>query len=465
MTDSNKFRDWLSVNIAPTIFLVSYFLTVVLGNLVYLIPSARPFLEKTPFTARIFEFDTLFSSGFWLLLLSPFVVTPLVVWLVRRFTQPLVARVVGFFPEFTHSSYLLLLLLCYGIVIYAFWQAEAFRLFLAGSDFTSSVEARFVIRERVSFFSMALLMSNLHFLSIYGAVKLVRKGGLWWGGVTLLNAVVISVLLVVLNMKWPILIFYAGLVLAVFVYTPRYPFVKAAVGMVALLLVYFLISAFVYRISPPVPEQAEQSQIGESAMVEPQVSEADIAGRSVAPVPERDEKESKGADVVALSAAIGGEVPKMMFHAVNRMAIIYPYYYEVFTKRGQVCGGLLAQAKVGQKCRPSYYIYTEIFNDQFNGRGTAPAAVHITSYALGGWPLAAVGLLCGSVLLGVFAALPLGGSSLAGAIAVTGGVMGYHLSQLPGEGPIFYDHGVFWSILMLFVYALFVKAYRAMVAK
>jgi len=466
MTGSNRLRDWLSVNIAPTVFLASYFLTVVLGNIVYVLPSARSFLEETPFTARIFEFDTLFSSGFWVLLLSPFVVTPLVVWMMRRVAQPMVARVVNIFPEFTRSSYLLLVLLCYAVVIYSFWQADAFRLFLAGTDFASSVEARFVIRERVSFFSMALLMSNLHFLAIYGAVKLVREGGFWWGAVTLLNAIVISVLLVVLNMKWPILIFYAGLVIAVFIYTPKYPFIKAALGMVALLLVYFLISAFVYRISPPAPVQAEQPTVGEPAIVEAAPSEPSTAESSVAPTPVPEVGEKKeGADVVALSSAIGGEVPRMMFHAINRMAIIYPYYYQVFTKQGQVCGGLLAQARVGQKCRPSYYIYTEIFNDQFNGRGTAPAAVHITSYALGGWPLAAIGLFCASVLLGIFAALPLGGSSLAGAMAVTGGVMGYHLSQLPGEGPIFYDHGIFWTIVMLFVYALLVKGYRAVVAK
>lgn len=97
--------------------------------------------------------------------------------------------------------------------------------------------------------------------------------------------------------------------------------------------------------------------------------------------------------------------------------------------------------------------------------GAAPAAVHITSYALDGWPLAAIGLFCASVLLGIFAALPLGGSSLAGSMAVTGGVIGYHLSQLPGEGPIFYDHGVFWTIVMLFVCTLVVKSFRGVIAK
>lgn len=465
MVGSNKLRDWLSINIAPVVFLAAYFLTVVLGNLVYALPSARSYLMNIPFTARIFSFETLFSPGYWLLLLSPFVVTPIVVWLVRRFLQSTVIRVAGFFPEFTRSSYLLLLILCYGVVIYSFWQAEAFKLFLEGSDFASSVEARFVIRERVSFFSMALLMSNLHFLSIYGVVKWVREGGLWWGGVTLLNAVVISVLLIVLNMKWPILIFYAGLVLAVFIYTPRHPFVKAAVGMMALLLVYFLISAFVYRISPPVVESAQQPGVSEALPEKYEANQSKGASSPLNPAEVGDSNVQKGTDVLALSSAIGGRVPQMMFHAINRMAISYPYYYEIFTRRGQVCGGLLVQAQVGQKCRPSFYVYSEIFNDQFKQRGTAPAAVHITAYALGGWSLAAIGLLCGSVLLGVFASLPLNAGSLMGAMAVTGGVMGYHLSQLPGEGPLFYDHGVVWAVLMLLVYALVVKAYRAVVAK
>ena len=155
--------------------------------------------------------------------------------------------------------------------------------------------------------------------------------------------------------------------------------------------------------------------------------------------------------VVSVGAAAAYNAPMLMFNVVNRMAIIYPYYYQVFTKEGQVCGSVIAAAKVGAACRPSTFIYTRMFNDSFNGRGTAPAAVHISGYALGGWPIALVALLCASVILGLFASLPLHSSASIGALAITGAIVGYHFSQLPGEGPIFYDHGVFWVLLMLFL--------------
>jgi hypothetical protein len=135
------------------------------------------------------------------------------------------------------------------------------------------------------------------------------------------------------------------------------------------------------------------------------------------------------------------------------MAIIYPYYYQVFTLEGAVCGGMFAQAKFGQPCRPSTYIYSRIFDDQFKGRGTAPATVHISAYALGGWPVAFFGLFCASVILGIFASLPLRSSATIGALAVTGAIVGYHFSQLPGEGPLLYDHGIIWTLLILFLVA------------
>lgn len=472
-----KLRVWLSVNIAPVVFLVSYFLAVVLGNILYLMPGVRSYLASTPYIYRIFGFDSLFSVGYWALLLMPFVVVPLVVCVVRRFFESVVKRVVGFFPDFTPASYLVVLFICYSAVIYSFWRADVFSLFLEGGDFISSVEARFAIRERVSFFTMALLMSNLHFLSIYSVVRLVRDSGFWWW-VAIGNTLLMTILLVVLNMKWPVIIFYAGLVLVLFMYSAKRPYLKALLGGVGLFLVYVLISAFVYRVSVPVSapvstdrasaqqsprndSTARSSGRGADGQVPAQNPKHPLDDRSVV----SDPLAEKGRDAAALGAAIGGRVPQMMLHAVNRMAILYPYYFEISSKEGTLCGGLLAQASVGQKCRPSYYIYTKIFDDQFAGRGTAPAAVHITAFALGGWPLAVIGMVCGSLLLGLFSALPLSSNALIASLATTGGVLGYHLSQLPGEGPIIYDHGILWTVLMLVLYALLVKLSKIFIKK
>jgi len=400
----------------------------------------------TSFGARIFDFSTLFSTGYWLLLVAPFVVVPPIVWWVRRKMIFRVQLIANFFPDFTGYSYLALLIACYLFVFYSFARADAFNLFSSGADFTSSVEARFAIRDSVGFVAMAVLMSNLHYLSIYGCVKWVRGGGWLWGGVTIINALLVSVLLIALNMKWPILIYYAGIVMAIFVYTHDRPYVKTVAGVILLLVMYVLISAFVYRLAPSL------------AVTDPAGSQLELAPELH--LPATPPAQTSVHRISSAGAALSERLPMMMFHAVNRMAISYPYYYEIFTTQGQVCGGLLAQARIANKCRPSYLVYSEMFDDRFKGRGTAPAAVHLTSYALGGWPLAGVGLICASILLGLFASLPLGASDIMGAMAITGGVMGYHLSQLPGEGPIIYDHGILWVIVMLCGYALIVKFFQ-----
>jgi len=48
---------------------------------------------------------------------------------------------------------------------------------------------------------------------------------------------------------------------------------------------------------------------------------------------------------------------------------------------------------------------------------------------------------------------------MVGSLAITGGIAGYHFSQVPGEGPLIYDHGVLWVFLMLFLYILSRRIY------
>lgn len=427
MTLLDNFRVWVSRNLAPIIFLIAYFFTVVLGNIIYSFPFGKTQLLRSEYTGDILGFHTLFTPGYWALLFLPFVLTPLIVMLVKRGAGKIVMELSRFVAEFTKVEYSFVLAACYSIVLYALVKADAFTLFLNGADAVASVVARFKIRSQVGFFPLMVLMSLLHFLSIYSLVRWMRERSWFWIGASIFNGVVMSAFLIMLNMKWPILIFYAGLVLTIFVYAKRYAYLKTALGGILLIAVYLLISAFVFRLAATDPNQA--AALGSSAI--PNVSRTKVAD---------------------VGAAATKNAPMLIFAAVNRMAIIYPYYYQVFTTEGTVCGGILAQAKVGPACRPSTFIYTRMFNDSFNGRGTAPAAVHISGYALGGWPVAIGFLFFGSFVLALFACLPLHSSAVTGTLAITGGIAGYHYSQLPLEGPIIYDHGLLWVFLMLFVF-------------
>ncbi|MHC8408187.1 hypothetical protein [Pseudomonas sp. TMB3-21] len=452
-------RLWLSKNLAPVIFLSAYFLTVVLGNIIYWLPFGRTLLERDSYTAKILGFETLFTPGYWLLLFLPFLITPLVVVLVKYFFSGVIEKYAAKIREFSIFEYSFIAVIFYSFVLYSLIRADAFSLFLAGTDSVSSVLARFQIRDQLGFAPLAVLMSILHYLSIYSLIRWMRCKQSFWLVTTICNTMLMSLFLTMLNMKWPVLIFYAGLVLAIFVYAKRYAYLKTIMGGVLLVFMYFLISAFVFRLAPAIttPPLAETSApvVETPAVVIPSIStpEKSTVENSV-----DDDVDTKVPDLIENVTNVGGaaaqNAPMLLFNVVNRMAIIYPYYYEVFTQEGAVCGGVMAQAKVGQPCRPSTYIYGRIFDDQFKGRGTAPAAVQVSAYALGGWSLAIVALLCASIILGIFASLPLGISATVGSLAVTGAITGYHFSQLPGEGPIFYDHGIFWTFLVLGVFGL-----------
>lgn len=471
----NKVRMWISKNLAPLIFLSAYFVTVVVGNILYWLPFGRAQLEKNRYTADILEFDTLFSSGYWLLLFIPFVLTPLIVMGVRRIAGGYLESRGNIFSEFSKVEYTLITTFSYLFVLFAMFKADAFSLFLSGTDPVSSVEARFQIRNQLGFIPLVFLMSILHYLSIYSLVKYMMAGGRFWIIASVANALLMSVFLSLLNMKWPILIFYAGLVLAVFVYAKRYAYLKTVIGGVLLIAMYFMVSAFVFRLMPPapafvpdpVPSPGISQDSQQSRQSQPNVDRSDSFNSDLLqPTPTPVEAKSVPGDnvvhkVLMVGQAAAQNAPMLLFNVVNRMAIIYPYYYQVFTKEGQVCGGILAQAKIGPACRPSTFIYSRIFNDSFNGRGTAPASVHISGYALGGWPVAIFALVCASVVLGLFASLPLTAGPTIGALAVTGAIVGYHFSQVPGEGPIFYDHGVFWVLAALVIF----KGIRLLVTK
>jgi len=336
-------------------------------------------------------------------------------------------------PDISKIDFAVMSALCAGLVLFAMFRADAFYLFSSGMDAISSVEARFQIRAEMGFLSLVVLMSILHFLSIYAFVKCMREPDIYWWVVSICHVTAMTIFLVLLNMKWPVLIYYAGLILSIFVYARRWAYPKTVAGAVLLVALYLLIASFVFRLSA-----IENVKPAAIENVKPAAIE------NVKP----------GSTAVAVAGSAFENAPMLIFSAVNRMAVIYPYYYELSQTEGVICGGFFEQLRFGQPCRPSTYVYTNIFGiDGFEGRGTSPASAHVTGYALGGWGGALFAIIVVSVILGMFASLPLDISSTVGAIAITGAVTGYHFSQLPGEGPLLYDHGVVWSMLFVLVYA------------
>ena len=130
--------------------------------------------------------------------------------------------------------YLAVVLICFSYVIYRFWQADVARLFTSGANMASSIEARFTIRERIGFLTFVPLQALLPYPHVVCRhPRGCRRDSCSGSSAACVEFFVLTVLLVMTNMKWPLLLFYVSLVLAIFVYGRQRAYLKAAVGTVA----------------------------------------------------------------------------------------------------------------------------------------------------------------------------------------------------------------------------------------
>lgn len=438
-------RDWIARNIAATMFIVFYSVTIVTANLIFATPFGAEFLGITGFPTKSLTFGTSFTLGFWMLLLIPLVAVPVLVPILRRLFVPIVSRITRIVPDFTGTEHATISAVFYAIAAWSFWRSGAIDLAASAHDAIASVEARFLLQERMHFSEKIVIHAILPFLAYYAVVAAFRVGGRFWIAMSAVQIIAVTFLLIGVNMKWPALLFMIALVAATFIFSSKYPYIKAAIGGVFLVCFYLTLSTYVFRLVVPEPVPAVAAEPSQPAD-QPAVPSA---------IPSAEQPLEYAIDLVRSSLHLA---PELLAHAVNRMAIAYPYYYNVFTTEGQVCGGLWEQAHTSEnvRCRPSWLIYTRIFGeDQFEGRGTAPAAPHITAYALGGWPLAILGVLGICVVLAAFSAIPINAGLMSSAFIVVGATAGYHLSQIPGEGVVFYDHGFFWPMTLVFLFSCY----------
>jgi len=425
-------RLWASRNLAVTVFLGAYFLTIVVGNLIFASPIGRESLKASRLSDRFLAFPQTFTLGYWMLLLCPFILTPLIVSATRRLSARWVRRAVEILPEFSRFEYAVLCVALFAFVIGQFWSADVPALFASGADDLASVQARFTIRERIGYITLVPLQACLPYLTVYSLIRAIESHEQFWIAFTIANTLLLSLLLIMTNMRWPVLLFSLSMVLTAFVYARRLPYLKVAAGTVLVFAAFLLVSTFFFRLAP--------------AQGSSQPGRADIVQTSQ--------------HVLESVTAARRYAPDLLISALNRMAIAYPYYYQVFTEEGTVCGGVIAQARRNPACRPSEMINARIYGlrtfgaDEFENQGTSPLAVHISGYALGGWPVALLALGAGSIMLGLFAALPLDHGASSGSLTILGASVGYHLSQIPGEGVVFYEHGLIWPLLLILGYLL-----------
>lgn len=415
------------------VFLAAYFFLTVVGNFLYASGRISTSLEKVlPDPANM---PKMHDAAFWLLLALPFVAAP-IAFVARRLLAPAARRLAPHITDIEPWHYVLMLAACYGFVVFSFWRADVLSLARTGNDVFSSVTARFEILNRLSFWARMALQAPLVFLTVYSYIQALRSRRALWIVTCAVNIVSLATLMLLLNMKWPMMTLCGALTLSVFFNARARPLLSAAAMAIASVGVYLVLSVAVLRLAPPLEPARHEIQTPSSSAARSNQYRPEVSG--------------------VLRSSVEN-APYLLMQVINRMALPVPYYYATFSREGPVCGTIVDRIlRKTSPCQPSNLIYEKMFGaDRFVGIGTAPAAVHITGYALGGWVGALVEITLTMIVLGAFMALPVTSSATASTIGIMGGLAGYFFSQLPFEGPVIYDHGILWWGLMISAYLLF----------
>ncbi len=407
------------------VFLTAYLVTTVLGNVLYETPIGRhwPAIVITDFDWR--QFETNFGVGYWSLLLVPFVVVPAIALLTRYIASPLVRRTAWVIPDIATPIYLIFTSALFGIVIYKLGAASALKQFLStSSSADAAVEARFAIRDALGTWPRIAVSSLLIFLSVYSGVRSSRDGG-YWTVILAFNTIALTGCLLLLSMKWPLVLFYITMALQYFVVDKTGGSIaKALAILLAAALSYILIAVILMRLAP---------------------TDVEAVSRPTSSAPSRSNTAAE-----TIRAALDYS-PRLAMGIVNRMAMPVPFYWDYFSRNPKSCGTLFDSVftRNPNLCQPSTLIYARMYpHDGFAGRGTAPAAFHIYEYARAGWAGTALALALGGVLIGFFLTLwPVADRNPVVLSAfIMGGPTAYHMSQIPLEGVVFYDNGLWWGL-------------------
>lgn len=440
------------------IFLSAYFFTAVLGNIIYTTPWGQNWPARSIPEFSWSNLPLTFGFEFWALVLLPFILTPLIAVFVGMLSQRSADAAIKFIPEISPTSYLAI---CVGLYAYAFYSlitAEALTHMLDSADAVRAVHARFALLSALGFKPLMTMKSLLVFMTIYACVRATREGEWFWYIAGILHTIILSACLILLNMKWPVLVFIIALGLCFFLFSRKHALIKTTIAITLGLVVYFLLSVLILRLAPVNGETSEpqngtsitQGHLDRRGRVDTDTFEDRAMTRD-----DTFKDRAMTRDYASNVATTGVlRAPYLAVAAINRMAISVPYYFD-YSGVSADCPQSIKALWIGRplSCEPTLLVYASMFGDDgFTGIGTAPAAVHLYAYALDGWTGALIALALASIVLGLFLALWRGAqtNSVYAASFVMGGYTAYFFSQLPIEGPLIYDHGmVWWAFLVL----------------
>jgi hypothetical protein len=470
-----SFREKILPGIPLYIFLFSYLATTALGNLLYIFPFGESF---PTINIRGFSWSNFHSSlgfEFWLLILLPFMFAPIAI-IIRNLATPVAEWIEPAVPEISKIAYLIILAGMYTYAIHALYSVHAISKFLSAGQAADVVENRFALLDDLGFRPQMVLKSLLVFLSLYAAARAAREHKLFWYIATILNTIVLTTCLILLNMKWPAVMFILTLGVCTFVLSERHSLAKALCIVAIGIIVYLSLAVVLLRWFPP--EHGSISSTTTEVLVQnpkPDIFATPPDTPSTSRTPDTESPTSlesvpKAAkelpikteapvklDLSLAKSTLGGIysfAPRILISSLNRMAIAAPYYFDFGNQDGKNCAPELSRLwiKRDRTCEPTTNIYTQMFgHDGFEGRGTAPAAVNLYGYALAGWPGAIASTLLATIILGLFLSLwtRVSRNALFAAAFIMGAYTAYFFSQLPWEGPIIYDHGMIWWTLLV----------------
>lgn len=454
----DKLRAAILPRLPVYVFLIAYLTLTVLGDVLYSTPLGAAVLSLTVKNFSWGKFGPPFDAGFWLLMVLPLLLCPLA-FLTGRLASPVATIAAKIVPELSRPIYLLLTGALYFYAIKSLSDADALGKFLSGTDRFDAVRDRFQLISELGQKPQIVLKSLLVFLSVYAGTRASRERGWFWPAATAVNAILLTVCLTLLNMKWPAVVFILTLATCVFAFSEKHQYAKA-LSVVGFGIAFYLVLAVVVMRLFPNPEFSE-------SLIDSTPSEQEAKS-------EKDKKLIAQSSITAdnLTELVGNTAsgvfrfaPRLLAAAINRMALAPPFYYDMHNFTGPACQPSLSRLwhKRDMKCEPTLLVYSKIYGDYgFAGIGTAPAASNIYGYARAGWPGAIISTVFVMIVLGLFLALwrPAQCHAVFAAAFVMGCYTAYFFSQLPIEGPVVYDHGMIWWTLIVLAWTAGYTVYK-----